>query len=290
VLVSTTIVESGLDIPNANTLIVENADVFGLSQLHQLRGRVGRGRERAYSYFLHPADKPLNETAHERLNTIAQHTDLGAGIQVAMKDLEIRGSGNLLGGEQSGQIAEIGFDLYVRLVGEALSEFKGEVETTVSDLKIEMPLDAHIPHNYVPAERLRLEMYKRIADAHSTSDLAAVQSELEDRYGKIPIQVQNLLEVSEIRMAAQPLGLKEMVVAGPSVRFAPVELPDSVQVRLARLYPQSTIKLASRTVLIPRPKPKTLGRGEISDRELLDWIWTVLSAISGQPLAPSVKE
>jgi transcription-repair coupling factor (superfamily II helicase) len=176
------------------------------------------------------------------------------------------------------------------LVGEALSEFKGEVETTVSDLKIEMPLDAHIPHNYVPAERLRLEMYKRIADAHSTSDLAAVQSELEDRYGKIPIQVQNLLEVSEIRMAAHPLGLKEMVVAGPSVRFAPVELPDSVQVRLARLYPQSTIKLASRTVLIPRPKPKTLGRGEISDRELLDWIWTVLSAISGQPLAPSVKE
>ena len=290
VLVSTTIVESGLDIPNANTLIVENADMFGLSQLHQLRGRVGRGRERAYSYFLHPADKPLNETAHERLNTIAQHTDLGAGIQVAMKDLEIRGSGNLLGGEQSGQIAEIGFDLYVRLVGEALSEFKGEVETAVSDLKIEMPLDAHIPHNYVPAERLRLEMYKRIADAHSTSDLAAVQSELEDRYGKIPIQVQNLLEVSEIRMAAHPLGLKEMVVAGPSVRFAPVELPDSVQVRLARLYPQSTIKLASRTVLIPRPKPKTLGRGEISDRELLDWIWTVLSAISGQPLAPSVKE
>jgi transcription-repair coupling factor (superfamily II helicase) len=290
VLVSTTIVESGLDIPNANTLIVERADMFGLSQLHQLRGRVGRGRERAYSYFLHPADKPLNETAHERLNTIAQHTDLGAGIQVAMKDLEIRGSGNLLGGEQSGQIAEVGFDLYVRLVGEALSEFKGEVETTVSDLKIEMPLDAHIPHNYVPAERLRLEMYKRIADAHSATDLAAVKSELEDRYGKIPIQVQNLLEVAEIRMAAHPLGMKEMVAAGPSVRFSPVELPDSVQVRLARLYPQSTIKLASRTVLIPRPKPKTIGRGEISDREFLDWIWSVLSAISGQPLAPSVKE
>ncbi|MEY3407587.1 MAG: transcription-repair coupling factor, partial [Actinomycetota bacterium] len=290
VLISTTIVESGLDVPNANTLIVERADAFGLSQLHQLRGRVGRGRERGYAYFLHPADKPLSETASERLNTIAAHTDLGAGMQVAMKDLEIRGSGNLLGGEQSGHIADVGFDLYVRLVGEALSEFKGEVDTSVSDLKIELPLDAHIPHSYVPAERLRLEMYKRIADAHVSADLEAVQAELEDRYGPIPDQVRALLQVAEIRIAAHPLGLRELVAAGPTVRFAPVELPDSVQVRLARLYPRATIKLATRTVLIPKPTPKTIGKGEVSDAELLQWVWGVLSAISGQSLGPQSKE
>jgi transcription-repair coupling factor (superfamily II helicase) len=126
VLVCTTIVETGLDISNANTLIVDRADLLGLSQLHQLRGRVGRGRERAYAYFLYPPRPPLTETAHERLATIAQHTDLGAGMQVAMKDLEIRGAGNLLGGEQSGHIADVGFDLYVRMVGEAVAEFRGE--------------------------------------------------------------------------------------------------------------------------------------------------------------------
>ena len=124
VLVCTTIIESGIDIPNANTLIVDRADAFGLSQLHQLRGRVGRSRDRAYAYFLYPADKPLTEVAHDRLKTIATNSELGAGMQVALKDLEIRGAGNLLGGEQSGHIAEVGFDLYMRMVGEAVSEFK----------------------------------------------------------------------------------------------------------------------------------------------------------------------
>jgi transcription-repair coupling factor (superfamily II helicase) len=207
-----------------------------------------------------------------------------------MKDLEIRGSGNLLGGEQSGHIAEVGFDLYVRLVGEALSEFKGEVDVPVSELKIELPLDAHIPHNYVPAERLRLEMYKRIADAHSVADLDAVRSELEDRYGAIPLQVENLLQVAEIRIAAHPFGMKEIVAVGPSVRVSPVDLPDSVQVRLARLYPQATIKLAARTVIVPKPKPKQLGTGDVSDVELLAWIWQLLSAIAGKPLERPSKE
>ena len=163
VLVCTTIVESGLDVSNANTMIIERADTLGLSQLHQLRGRVGRGRERAYAYFLYPPDKPLTETAHDRLATIAQHSELGGGMQVAMKDLEIRGAGNLLGGEQSGHIAEVGFDLYVRLVGEAVAEFRGE-GTPEREIKIELPIDAHLPHDYVPSERLRLEMYKRLAD------------------------------------------------------------------------------------------------------------------------------
>jgi transcription-repair coupling factor (superfamily II helicase) len=158
VLVCTTIVETGLDIPNANTLILERADLLGLSQLHQLRGRVGRGRERAYANFLYPPEAPLTETAHDRLQTIASHTDLGAGFQVAMKDLEIRGAGNLLGGEQSGHIAGVGFDLYVRLVGEAVAEFRGEGEAEPVEIRIELPVDAHLPHDYVPGERLRLEM------------------------------------------------------------------------------------------------------------------------------------
>ncbi len=138
VLVSTTIVESGLDIPNANTLIVDRADVFGLSQLHQIRGRVGRARERAYAYFFYPEEKPLTENAYDRLATIAQHTDLGSGMAVALKDLEIRGAGNILGGEQSGHIAEVGFDLYVRLVGEALAVAKGEAPKVDTEIKIEL--------------------------------------------------------------------------------------------------------------------------------------------------------
>ncbi len=166
VLVCTTIVESGIDIPNANTLIVERADLLGLAQLHQIRGRVGRGRERAYAYFLYPGDKPLTEHAHERLATIAQHTELGAGMYVAMKDLEIRGAGNLLGGEQSGHIEGVGFDLYVRMVGEAVQQFKGErPEEEEADVKIDLPVDAHLPLEYIGAERLRLEIYRKIAGA-----------------------------------------------------------------------------------------------------------------------------
>ena len=163
VLVATTIVESGLDIPNANTLIIDRADMYGLSQLHQLRGRVGRGSERAYAYFLYPPERALTETAHERLATVAQHTEMGAGMYVAMKDLEIRGAGNLLGGEQSGHIAGVGFDLYVRMIGEAVSELKGDGPAEKPEVRVELPVNAHIPHDYVPGERLRLEAYTRIA-------------------------------------------------------------------------------------------------------------------------------
>ncbi len=195
VLVCTTIVETGLDISNANTLIVERGDMLGLSQLHQLRGRVGRSRERGYAYFLYPPEKPLTETAHERLATIAQHTELGAGMYVAMKDLEIRGAGNLLGGEQSGHIEGVGFDLYVRMVGEAVAEYKAEAEgrePPPADVRVELPIDAHIPHAYVPGERLRLEAYRRIADVGAIvsrdpdADIDGIREELTDRYGPVP--------------------------------------------------------------------------------------------------------
>ena len=167
VLVSTTIIETGLDIANANTIIIDRADKYGLSQLHQLRGRVGRGRERAYAYFLWDENKPLSETAHDRLSTIAANNDLGSGMQVALKDLEIRGAGNLLGGEQSGHIAGVGFDLYLRMIGEAVSTFRGEVAEGQTELRLELPVDAHIPEDYVDSERLRLEAYQKLSTASS---------------------------------------------------------------------------------------------------------------------------
>jgi transcription-repair coupling factor (superfamily II helicase) len=286
VLVSTTIVESGLDIPNANTLIVERADAFGLSQLHQLRGRVGRGRERAYAYFLYPPEKPLTETAHERLSTIAANTDLGSGMQVAMKDLEIRGAGNLLGGEQSGHIADVGFDLYVRMVGEALADYKGESDHRDNDIKIELPLDAYLPHEYVPSERLRLEMYKRLAEATAGEQIEEVRAELLDRFGALPAPVETLLKVAELRVVVAMAGLQEVIASGPSVRFSPVDMPDSVQLRIARLYPKATLKAATRTVMIPRPTNP--DRTELSDEEMLKWVHGVIAAVA--PSIPSATK
>jgi transcription-repair coupling factor (superfamily II helicase) len=283
VLVCTTIVESGLDISNANTLIVDRADMFGLSQLHQIRGRVGRGRERAYAYFLYPPEKPLTETAHDRLATIAQHTELGAGMAVAMKDLEIRGAGNLLGGEQSGHIAAVGFDLYVRLVGEAVAEFKGEGEKEVAEVKVELPIDAHIPHDYVTGDRLRLEAYKRIASAASDDDVAAVRDELRDRYGAPPEPVENLLAVAAFRAHARTYGITEVTLQGNQVRFAPVQLRESQQLRLQRLYPRSVVKNQVRTILVPRPTTGRIGGQPVRDVALLTWCRDLLDAVLGEP-------
>jgi transcription-repair coupling factor (superfamily II helicase) len=278
VLVSTTIIESGIDIANANTLIVDRADVFGLSQLHQLRGRVGRGRERAYAYFLYPPDKPLTETAHDRLATIAAHTDLGSGMAVAMKDLEIRGAGNLLGGEQSGHIADVGFDLYIRLVGEAVAQYKGEAVHD-SECKIELTVDAHIPHTYIPGERLRLEAYRRLADISDDQQLGALREEFLDRYGPPPEPVENLFLVAAFRARARALGLQEVAAQGQHVRFAPVELPESGEIRLKRHYPNVLIKRQVRTILVPRPVTQKVGGQPLRDAALLTWCHEVLAVI-----------
>ncbi|GAB3207541.1 transcription-repair coupling factor [Marinactinospora endophytica] len=286
VLVSTTIVESGLDVPNANTLIVDRADTYGLSQLHQLRGRVGRGRERAYAYFLYPPEKPLTETAHERLATVAQHTETGAGMYVAMKDLEIRGAGNILGAEQSGSIAGVGFDLYVRMVGEAVRELKGDASAAEEvETKVELPINAHIPHDYVPGERLRLEAYKRIASVSGLDDIVAVREELADRYGEPPQPVDNLLAVARFRVLARSAGLSDVVLQGNQVRFAPVELPESRQLRLRRLYPKSLLKEATSTLLVPAPKSGGLGGRPLRDLELLKWCSDLVEAIFEPDLA-----
>lgn len=284
VLVCTTIVENGIDISNANTLIVDRADAMGLSQLHQLRGRVGRGRERGYAYFLYPAEKPLTETAYERLSTIAQHNDLGSGMQIAMKDLEIRGAGNLLGGEQSGQIAEVGFDLYVRLVGEALANYRGEAQEEQIQTRIELPIDAHIPHEYVDQERLRLEAYRRLADAHDDAAIDAVAEELLDRYGSMPDPVQRLLVVARFRVRAQAAGLTEVVLQGNKIRLHPVELAESRQMRLTRLYPGTIVKPAIRTILVPRPTTATVGGAPVTGVDLLEWATGLVDVLA--PLEP----
>jgi transcription-repair coupling factor (superfamily II helicase) len=281
VLVCTTIVESGIDIPNANTLIVERADLLGLAQLHQIRGRVGRGRERAYAYFLFPPDKPLTEQAHERLATIAQHTELGAGMYVAMKDLEIRGAGNLLGGEQSGHIEGVGFDLYVRMVGEAVQQFKGEAPEEQLDVKVDLPIDANLPHDYVSVERLRLEMYRKVAEAKSTQRLEEVEAEMRDRYGPPPPTVSNLFAVARFRMEARARGLADVSLQGRHIRFSPMALPDSLQLRLKRYYPDAVYKPAGEQVSVPRPITKRIGGEPLRDLELLTWCQELLTTVLG---------
>lgn len=280
ILVSTTIIESGLDIPNANTLIVDRADTFGLSQLHQLRGRVGRSRERGYAYFLYSADKPLSENAHDRLSTIAAHTDLGSGMAVAMKDLEIRGAGNLLGGEQSGHIADVGFDLYVRLVSEAVEEVKTGGTAVVEEIvKVELPVDAHLPHSYVPEERLRLEAYRRLADARTNEEVTGVVEELADRYGSMPAPVETLVSIARLRVSLHAVGITEVIATSSHVKFSPVELPESKVLRLNRLYPGSVIKPATRTIVVPRPKGALLGStNQAADIDLVEWVNTWVSS------------
>ena len=298
VLVSTTIIESGLDIPNANTLIVDRADVYGLPQLHQLRGRVGRSTERGYAYFLYPPEAPLTETAHERLATIAQHTEAGAGMYVALKDLEIRGAGNLLGGEQSGHIAGVGFDLYVRMIGEAVTELKGDGPAERPEVRVELPVNAHIPHDYVPGERLRLEAYTRIAAIDSAEDAAEVRDELADRYGPPPEPVANLLDVARLRARARRAGLTDIVQQGTFIRFSPAELPDSRQVRVQRLYPKTVLKPAMRNMLVPVPRagsgrrpgqPAPPGAPLLRDTELLTWCGQLIEAVF-EPDAPVTSE
>ncbi|WP_309648530.1 transcription-repair coupling factor [Nocardioides sp.] len=281
VLVCTTIVESGLDVSNANTMIIERSDTLGLSQLHQLRGRVGRSRERAYAYFLYPQEKPLTETAHERLATLAQHSDLGGGMAIAMKDLEIRGAGNLLGGEQSGHIADVGFDLYVRLVGEAVNEFKG-VDADAEDMRevrIELPVDAHLPHDYVPSERLRLEMYKRLAEVRSDDDVDVLREEMIDRYGEPPQEVSALFLVARFRARARAAGIGEATIQGKNVRFAPVSLPESRQLRLQRLYPKSIVKAPTDTILVPRPGTPGRTGTPLAGIALLEWARGVIDSV-----------
>jgi len=295
ILVCTTIVETGLDISNANTLIVERADTFGLSQLHQLRGRVGRSRERGYAYFLYPRESPLTETAYDRLATIAQNNELGAGMAVALKDLEIRGAGNVLGVEQSGHVAGVGFDLYVRLVGEAVEAYRaaadGKTVTTAEepkDVRIDLPVDAHLPPEYISSDRLRLEAYRRLATAADDDRVNAVVDELTDRYGPLPEPAQRLVAVARLRLLCRHYGVTEVAATGTgsvtTLRLLPLTLPDSGQLRLKRVYPGGSYRATTSTVQVPIPRAGSgVGAPRIRDLQLVQMVADLLLALDGRP-------
>jgi transcription-repair coupling factor (superfamily II helicase) len=247
-LVCTTIVESGIDLPSVNTLIVDRAERLGLGQLHQLRGRVGRSGQRAYAYLFHPADQVLSETAFERLRTIGDNTALGSGFKIAMRDLEIRGAGNLLGHDQSGPVAAVGYDLYVQLVAEAVADAKGFVVPDVVTVNLDVPGEAHLPKDYVQADDARLEAYRRLAGVTTMEELDDLRDEWIDRYGPLPRAAQGLLELSELRLACLDSGLRSVVVmparvgirSKPVVKMGPLDLSLSQQMRLRRKYGSRT--------------------------------------------------
>jgi transcription-repair coupling factor (superfamily II helicase) len=259
VLVCTTIIESGIDMPSVNTLIVDRADLLGLGQLHQIRGRVGRGGQRAYAYLFHPADRVLSEQAYERLRTIGEHTELGSGFKIAMRDLEIRGAGNLLGSDQSGHIAAVGYDLYVQLVAEAVAEARGEARPAPPSVSIDVPGDAHLPKHYVEAEDARLEAYRRLAGATTLEDVDDIGLEWADRYGPLPPAAEGLLAVARLRASAMARGVTEIAMSSvrpggtraPVVRLSPVVLPASAQVRLRRVAPGAAYREDQGQLLLP---------------------------------------
>ena len=263
VLVCTTIIETGIDMPTVNTLVVDRADRMGLGQLHQLRGRVGRSGQRAYAYLFYPPDVSLSEEAYERLKTIGEHTELGSGFKIAMRDLEIRGAGNLLGGNQSGHIAAVGYDLYSQMVIEAVGELKGETKKEPAEIKMEIPVDANIPHDYIGKEPLRLDAYRRLAEVTSQADVDDIAAEWLDRYGPVPERAASLLDVARLRAECVRIGLREITVTkavgmGASLmmgsmaaRLSPVELKTSQEIRLQRLSRTALYKQREGQLIVP---------------------------------------
>jgi len=219
VLVCTTIIESGLDIPTANTMIIQDCDRFGLAELHQLRGRVGRYKHRAYCYLLLPQTRPVSLEASKRLKAIEEFSDLGAGFQIAMRDLEIRGAGNILGAEQSGHIAVVGYELYCQLLEEAVGELKGEAPPPKMDVHVELGIDAYIPRSYVPSERQRMEVYRRMAACRTAEQIDQLARDLVDAYGRRPPVVETLLDVTEARVRAAALGIDSIIRMDPDLIF-----------------------------------------------------------------------
>ena len=280
VLVCTTIIETGLDISNANTLIVDHADRFGLSQLHQLRGRVGRGRERAYAYFLYDPSKPMTQQAHDRLATIAQYTALGSGFDVAMKDLELRGTGNLLGNAQSGHIEGVGFDLYVRMVCEAVEKYKEPEHKETISTSIDLPVEASIPVDYIDSDKLRLEAYRKLASANNNKDLQELRDELLDRFGEPPEAFSILCDVARLRFKARDLGITQISSQGKSVRVIGLDPKESLWMRLQRIYRGVKYRPLTHTLIIPSPFESSLGTSAMSEREILDWVRQLLEDLA----------
>ena len=251
VLLCTTIIESGIDMPTVNTLVVDRADRLGLGQLHQLRGRVGRSGQRAYAYLFHPPDQTLTEQAYERLKTIGEATELGSGFKIAMRDLEIRGAGNLLGTGQSGHVAAVGYDLYCQMVKEAVAEMKGEAIKPPAEIKLDVPTDAFLPKDYVEKEESRLEAYRRLANVTTHAEVSDIRAEWEDRYGPVPKEAEALLTIGSLRAECHRLGIKDLAVTSRDVRIMPLELKGSEELRLKRLAKDHIFKDATQQLVLP---------------------------------------
>jgi len=287
VLVCTTIIESGIDMPTVNTLVVDRADLLGLGQLHQLRGRVGRAGQRAYAYLFHPVDRVLSEQAYERLRTIGDHTELGSGFKIALRDLQIRGAGNLLGRDQSGHIAAIGYDLYVQMVSEAVAEMKGEPRPRPVELSLDLPDAAHLPAGYVEAEDVRLEAYRRLTAVRSVEEIDDVRTEWEDRFGPLPAPAVALLDVARLRVECLRLGITDVAVSVPrrgmgggpppraAVKMSPITLPASAEVRLRRLAPGATYQAEMHRLLLSLAAP---AAGSDYARALVDLLAALVPA------------
>jgi transcription-repair coupling factor (superfamily II helicase) len=233
VLVATSIIESGIDIPQANTLIVERADTFGLAQLYQIRGRVGRSRERAYAYLLYPSAEALTHEAGQRLAALSDYTELGAGFKIAMRDLEIRGAGNLLGDEQSGHVAALGFELYLQMLDEAVRAAEGITEEVPEPVRLDVNVDAYVPADYVPYEQAKIEVHRRIASASEVADLALLREELEDRFGPVPEPLGNLIDLQQARIKLGQAGAQAVTFRQGRLAVTPIEL-DSVRAKKVR--------------------------------------------------------
>jgi transcription-repair coupling factor (superfamily II helicase) len=280
VLVCTTIIESGLDVPSANTLIVDRADMLGLAQLYQLRGRVGRSAERAFAYFFFPAQREMTEEAHARLATIAKHQDLGSGFQIALRDLEIRGAGNLLGAEQSGHIASVGFDAYARILQESVRELQGEQIEPEQELRIDMPVKAFVPPGWVAQESLRLELYRRISLAPDHATLAEIRGETIDRYGALPAQVETLFAIASLRITAMRLGVREVGTFRNEVRLSPVPISETLQLDLGERLPGATFHAAKATL--------NLAPERIFGADLVRWTEARVREAVGEPAEPGL--
>ena len=233
VLVSTTIIESGIDIPQANTLVVERADMLGLSQLYQIRGRVGRSNVTAHAYLLYPDAHELTPEARARLATLADHTELGAGFRIAMRDLEIRGAGDLLGAEQSGHVAALGFELYVEMLNEAVAELSGQRRLAVRPVRVDVRVDAYIPATYIPAEAMKIDLHRRLALIESDDELRELRLATEDRFGPLPEPVENLFAIQEAKLAIARIGADYLVFRGGRASVGPLAL-GSNEVRALR--------------------------------------------------------
>jgi transcription-repair coupling factor (superfamily II helicase) len=254
-LVATTIIESGLDIPQANTLIVERADQLGLAQAYQIRGRVGRSKERAFAYMLYPSEQALSHEAGARLATLSDYTELGSGFAIAMRDLELRGAGDLLGDEQSGHVAAIGFELYVSMLDEAVEALRaaGGERAEEAPVRLDVDVDAYLPADYVPFETAKIDVHRRIAAARAEGELRALRDELRDRFGPVPEPVTNLLELQRARIELGRAGARTAEIRGGRLSVVPLELEAAVVRRVREQIPEAMFESRAKTLSLRVP-------------------------------------